>query len=304
MSKILVTGGTGFIGGHLAELLADLGHEVTVFDNLSGGSYVYFEHTRLVIGDVNNYRDISAVMLSERFDYVFHYAAIVGVQKTLNNPMDVLRDMDGLMNILTLCKNTLVKRIFYASSSEVYGDSPSYPQDEDRTPLNARLPYAVVKSMGEVMVKTFYQQYALDYTIYRFFNTYGERQRKDFVMSKFIDLALSGKNLTIYGDGSQTRTFLYVTDNVLITTLPLTKDYKYFLNDTINIGSPDEIDMNELASIVTDITGHKVGAIYIDPLSEGDMPRRKPDIDKIKDKITWSLVPLREGIKRVIKSMQ
>lgn len=304
MSKILVTGGAGFIGGHLVEYLRDLGHEVTAFDNLSTSDKSSFGDVRLVIGDVNDYRDISAVMLQERFDYVYHYAAVVGVQKTLADPIAVLKDIEGIKNVLTLCKNTGVKRIFYSSSSEVYGESPSFPQNEDTTPINSRLPYAVVKSVGETMIKAFHQQYGLDYTIYRFFNTYGERQRKDFVIPRFVDLALKGQDITIYGDGTQTRTFLHVSDNVRITTLPITKNSEYYLNDTVNVGSDIEINMIDLAEIIITLTGFRSKAVLVSPLKEGDMPRRKPDIGKISITDTQWPVLLESGINRVIKSMQ
>jgi UDP-glucose 4-epimerase len=110
------------------------------------------------------------------FDYVFHYAAVVGVKRTLENPVLVLEDLQGIRNVLTLCKNTGVKRVFYASSSEVYGEPVHLPQHEHNTPLNSRLPYAVVKNAGESFCRSYFQEYGLEYTIFRFFNTYGPKQ--------------------------------------------------------------------------------------------------------------------------------
>src|SRR6185312_4294759 len=144
-----------------------------------------------------------AVMLAYKFDYVFHYAAMVGVKRTLNNPMTVLQDIEGIKNILSLSKNTCVKRVFYSSSSEVYGEPVEFPQNENTTPLNSRLPYAIVKNVGEAFFRSYQREYGLDFTIFRFFNTYGSRQSQDFVVTKFIDEALGNQDITIYGDGNQ-----------------------------------------------------------------------------------------------------
>ncbi|MFM7902004.1 MAG: NAD-dependent epimerase/dehydratase family protein, partial [Bacteroidota bacterium] len=149
-----------------------------------------------------------------RFEYVFHYAALVGVKRTLENPVMVLNDITGIKNVLNLSKNTGVKRVFFSSSSEVYGEPVEFPQNEHTTPLNSRLPYAIVKNVGEAYLRSFKQEYDLAFTIFRFFNTYGPQQSNDFVMSKFITAALSNTDITIYGDGSQTRTFCYIDDNV------------------------------------------------------------------------------------------
>ncbi|MEO0405612.1 MAG: NAD-dependent epimerase/dehydratase family protein [Bacteroidota bacterium] len=218
MSKILVTGGAGFIGSAMVErLLRDPKMEVVAVDNLSTGykrNIPSSPRLTFIKCDVNDYNDLAAVFHSFKFDYVFHYAALVGVQRTLMNPVEVLKDIDGIKAVLNLCKNTGVKRIFYASSSEVYGEPIEIPQNEKTTPLNSRLPYAIVKNVGEAYLRSFHQEYQLDYTIFRFFNTYGINQSEDFVISKFMKAAIQGKELTIYGDGEQTRTFCYIQDNV------------------------------------------------------------------------------------------
>src|SRR5437588_12842334 len=121
----------------------------------------------------------------------------------------VLDDIKGIQNVLHLAKNTGVKRVFFSSSSEVYGEPVEFPQNEFTTPLNSRLPYAVVKNVGEAFLRSYKQEFDLDYTIFRFFNTYGPKQSSDFVMTKFIKAALANDRITIYGDGSQTRTFCY-----------------------------------------------------------------------------------------------
>lgn len=307
MRNILVTGGAGFIGSSLAQkLVNDANNYVVVVDNLLTGSVEKLpqiqQHPnfKFIKCDVNNYQDISAVMFSHSFDYVFHYAAVVGVQRTLNNPVMVLDDIQGLKNILHLCKNTGVKRVFFASSSEVYGESIRFPQDEVITPLNSRLPYAVVKNAGEAFCTSYKQEYGLDYTIFRFFNTYGPKQSTDFVISKFVRAALNNKPITIYGDGLQTRTFCYIEDNIEATTNAFYKN-KY-LNDVINIGNDVETSIIELAHTIIKITNAKSEIVHFPPLQEGDMSRRLPNLDRMRKLMVRPSIDLEEGLKRLINS--
>jgi UDP-glucose 4-epimerase len=210
MVDVLITGGAGFIASSLADRLLRMGgHRVVIVDNLRTGrleNVPVHPDCTFIRCDVNEYRDIAPVMSACRFRYVFHYAALVGVERTLANPVEVLRDITGIENILRLSKNTGVRRVFYASSSEVYGEPVTLPQHEHTTPLNSRLPYAIVKNVGEAYCRSFQQEYGLDYTVFRFFNTYGPRQSPDFVMSRFLRAALRGDDITVYGDGSQSRT--------------------------------------------------------------------------------------------------
>jgi UDP-glucose 4-epimerase len=239
-------------------------------------------------------------MTSYKFDYVFHYAAVVGVQRTLDNPVMVLEDIDGIKNILNLSKNTGVKRVFYSSSSEVYGEPVSLPQHEYTTPLNSRLPYAVVKNIGEAYCKSYQQEYGLDYTVFRFFNTYGPKQSDDFVMSKFVNCALSNKDITLYGDGLQTRTFCYIDDNLDACLTTLQDDI--YKNDIYNIGNDEVITIKQLAETIIELTCSSSKIVHLPPLKDGDMTRRQPDITKMKELLKRDLVPYREGISRVIAS--
>lgn len=306
MRKILITGGAGFIASSLADkLIEDQDNYVVIVDNLLTGRVDRLPgkdktNWRFIKCDVNDVNDITQVMVSYSFDYVFHYAAVVGVQRTLENPVSVLNDIEGIKNVLNLCKNTGVKRIFYASSSEVYGEPTTLPQNEYTTPLNSRLPYAVVKNIGEAFCKSYKLEYDLDYTIFRFFNTYGPKQSTDFVMSRFIKMALNNEDITVYGDGSQSRTFCYVDDNIMATTNTLYKNKD--LNDIVNIGSDVEIQIVDLAKIIIELTGSKSKVVHLPPLQEGDMTRRVPDIGKMKNLMDREIIPMREGIKRVIDS--
>ena len=302
IKKILITGGAGNVGGALAEaLVIDPDNFVVIIDNLRTGSVEKVPQTKnnlcFIKGDVNNLTDISSVMLSWHFDYVFHYAALVGVKKTLAHPIDVLNDIDGIRNVLTLAKNTGVKRIFFSSSSEVYGEPVEFPQNEHTTPLNSRLPYAIVKNVAEAFFKSFQKEYGLDFTIFRFFNTYGPKQSTDFVVSRFIDLALRNEPITLYGDGSQTRTFCYIDDNIE-ATLRIFREGLH-INEVVNIGSHIETPVAELARMVVDITGSSSPVINLPPLEEGDMTRRQPDNSKMLAVLGRDLVPLEEGIRRV-----
>lgn len=307
-NKILVTGGAGFIGSCLAEKLAENKNNlVVVADNLHTGTHTKipkgkFENVRFIKADANYFKDISSIFFAHQFDYVFHYAALVGVKRTLANPALVLRDLEGIKNILTLSKNTGVKRVFYSSSSEVYGEPVEFPQNEHTTPLNSRLPYAIVKNVGEAYLRAFKQEYDLDFTIFRFFNTYGPKQSNDFVMSRFLHAAIHNKDITIYGDGAQTRTFCYIDDNIDATVNAFYKNK--FVNDVVNIGSDNEITVLDLAKKVVKLSSSKSKMIHLPALKEGDMTRRCPDIHKMKKLLNRKMTTLDEGIKMLIKSFR
>lgn len=303
MTKILITGGAGFIGSSLAEkLLTNSTYFVVLVDNLLTGELrklPQHDNCKFIKCDVNHYNDIAAIMTSYQFDYVFHFAAVVGVKRTLENPVQVLNDLSGIKNILELSKNTGVKRVFFSSSSEVYGEPVELPQNEETTPLNSRLPYAVVKNVGEAFCRSYQQEYGLSFTIFRFFNTYGPRQSTDFVISKFIGLALSHAPITIYGKGLQTRTFCYVDDNVdcMIKIL----EQNLMVNDVINIGNDKDYTILQLAQTIIELTGSRSELVYLPPLKEGDMTRRQPDASKMKSILNRELLPLDKGISKILK---
>lgn len=305
MNKILVTGGAGFIGSALAEkLIANPDNYVVIVDNLSTGNIGKLPNLpktnwRFIKCDVNDYTEIAPVMTTYQFDYVFHFAAVVGVLRTQQYPVSVLRDIDGIKNVLSLSKNTTVKRVFFSSSSEIYGDPVEMPQNVYTTPLNSRLPYAVVKNIGEAFLRSYKQEYDLDYTIFRFFNTYGPKQSRDFVISKIMLAALNNRDITIYGDGLQTRTFCYIDDNV-DTCLTAFYENKV-LNGVINIGGNREVTIQELAEIIIRETGSKSKIVHVDPLKEGDMRRRQPDNSDMKALLNRPLIKVDEGIRKIIE---
>lgn len=306
--KILVTGGAGFVGSWMAQKLADdENNYIVVVDNLLTGKtknlpVSKFNNFKFIKADVNDLSDMSSIFQAYSFDYVFHYAALVGVQRTLQNPAMVLEDLDGLKNILNLSKNTGVKQIYYSSSSEVYGEPVEYPQNEHTTPLNSRLPYAIVKNVGEAYLRAYKQEYDLDYTIFRFFNTYGPKQSTDFVMSKFLDAALNNQEIQIYGDGLQTRTFCFIEDNVEACLNAFYK--KLIVNDVANIGNDKETSILELAQTIIRLTNSKSKIVHIAALKEGDMTRRQPDITKMRELLQRPLTLLDDGINTLMNAHQ
>jgi len=302
MASILITGGAGNVASALANKLAEnKDNFIVIVDNLSTGSLSKVPQTqnvKFIKADANKYNDIVPIFGRYNFDFVFHYAAVVGVKRTLENPIMVLNDIEGIKNILSLSKNSGVKRVFYSSSSEVYGEPFEIPQNENTTPLNSRLPYAIVKNVGEAFFKSYYQEYGLEYTIFRFFNTYGPNQSEDFVVPRFIKAALKNEPITLYGDGLQTRSFCYVEDNV--ETCIKAMNSSDCVNDVLNIGSDKEMTILELAETIIKITKSTSPIIHLPALEEGDMTRRCPDTSKMKKIIQRDLIGLEEGIQKLI----
>ncbi|WP_343636918.1 NAD-dependent epimerase/dehydratase family protein [Fluviicola sp.] len=304
--NILITGGAGFIPSSLADrLLQNPDYFVVLVDNfLTGKKENIPQHPncKFIHGNVNNFDDIAPIFSLYNFDYVFHYAAVVGVKRTLENPIMVLDDIYGIRNILDLSKRTGVTRVFYASSSEVYGEPVHLPQHETITPLNSRLPYAVVKNVGESYFRSYHQEYGLDYTIFRFFNTYGSKQSTDFVMSRFIRLALANKDIPVYGDGSQTRTFCFIDDNLDACTKAMESDL--IVNDVANIGNGDIVTIMELAQTIIRLTNSQSKIIHLPPLEEGDMTRRQPDIAKMNQLLGRPFTSLEKGIQIILNNLR
>jgi len=304
IKKILITGGAGFIGSSLADkLVRNKRYHVVIVDNMLTGNIdnlpsKEYTNWKYIHCDVNRYSEIAPIMQTNTFDYVFHYAAVVGVQRTLKNPVLVLEDITGIKNILDLARYTGVKRVYYASSSEVYGESIEYPQHEHTTPLNSRLPYAVVKNVGESYLRSYKKEFDLDFTIFRFFNTYGPKQSRDFVITRFVKAALKGEPLTIYGDGLQTRTFCYIDDNIDASVRAMEENL--YVNDVINIGSEIEYTILSVAEDVIALTNSSSSIQFLEALEEGDMKRRQPDIHKMAQLLNRDMTPFTQGLARII----
>lgn len=304
--KILVTGGAGFIPSCLIDrMVLNPNYYVVAVDNFLTGhvdkiSKSEFDNFEFIEADCNELEPMVEIFEKHQFDYVFHYAAVVGVKRTTDYPLQVLKDIDGLKNIFDLSAAQNVKRIFFSSSSEVYGEPVEMPQREHTTPLNSKLPYAIVKNLGEAFCRSYQHESNLKYTIFRFFNTYGPKQSPDFVMSKFIKAALKNEDITIYGDGSQSRTFCYFEDNITACMKAFEDDLH--VNDVVNIGNDHETTILDLAKIIIAATESSSKIVHLPPLKEGDMTKRQPDTTNVRKLLNKEFTPLAEGMAHVLKS--
>lgn len=306
---ILVTGGAGFVGSNLIEKLLASGAFVICFDNLSTGKESnvkdFFENKNFVFvkGDVNDLNDLSAVFEKHKIDYVFHYAATVGVLRTVDNPIDVLRDIDGIKYIAELSHKNKVKKVVFSSSSEVYGEPLELPEKED-SPLNLKLPYATVKLIGEQYLKAYYQTHGLKCCLLRFFNVYGPKQDSSaygFVAGTFVKNAIKNEPLTVFGDGSQTRDFVYIEDNINASILALLSDETD--NQSINIGAGKPTTILDLANHVIKISGNTDLKINFLPLrKDGEIKHRFPDVTKMERLLKYKpRYSLDEGLKKTFE---
>ena len=300
--RILVTGGAGFIGSHLCERLLKEGHEVLCLDNLFSGSKKNILH----LLDNKNFEfirhDIVQPILLE-VDIIYHLACPASPVYYQMNPVKTIKtNVMGTINMLGLAKRVKA-RILLASTSEVYGNPTVHPQREDYwgnvNPIGPRSCYDEGKRVAECLMFDYHRQNNVDIRVVRIFNTYGPRMAVNDgrVISNFIVQALKGEPLTVYGDGSQTRSFCYVDDMVEGIIRAMESDYI----GPINLGNPEEITILELAEKIISLTGSK-SKIEFKPLPPDDPVRRRPDISLAKKVLNWEpKVPLEEGLKRTIE---
>ena len=298
--NIIITGGLGNIGSSLTKkLITNKKYFIYIVDNLYTGSLSKlpskkYKNWKFFKLNVNSKSELNKNFKKIKIDYIFHFAALVGVNRTLKNPKKVFKDIEGIKNILELSIKKKIRKYFFSSSSEVYGETSKFPQNENSTPLNSRLPYSVVKNLGELFAKNYLKNTTVNYTIFRFFNTYGPAQNDDFVIPNFIRLAKKNKPILINGDGSQTRTFCYIDDNIDCCIKIFEKNL--LNNQIINIGSDKEITILNLAKKIVKILNSK-SKIYFKPkLKEGDMARRFPEIKKMKKILNRKMISLNKGI--------
>ena len=300
--RCLVTGGAGFLGSHLCERLLNDGHEVICLDNYFTGRMANVAHLR----DNRNFElirhDVTEPILLE-VDRIFNLACPASPIHYQFNPVKTIKtSVMGAINMLGLAKRVYA-RILQASTSEVYGDPAVHPQTEDYwgnvNPIGIRSCYDEGKRVAETLFMDYHRQNNVDIRIVRIFNTYGPRMLPNDgrVVSNFIVQALNGENLTIYGDGSQTRSFCYVDD--------LIEGFVRMMNQNkiigpVNIGNPGEFTMLELAKEVLELTGSKSKIVY-KPLPGDDPKMRRPDISLAKEALGWEpTIPLRKGLEKTI----
>ena len=321
MKKVLITGGAGFIGSHLTKQLITEGHQITSLDNLSTGSlknveeFIDNKRFNLITSDILK-ADLVDELVKEN-DIVYHLAAVVGVKHVMENPVDTIRvNTLGSENILHSCSK-YGKRVLIASTSEVYGKAMQYNSssdglDEENDSIFGntnirRWAYATSKALDEFLALAYFHEKKLPVLILRFFNTVGPGQLGDYgmVIPIFVQKALIGDDIPIFGDGEQKRSFTYVGDVINGMTKLMATDKS--LGQVINIGNESEITINELAKLVIEKTSSKSKIKYIsykDAYGKGfeDMRRRKPDLTKIQKMIGFKpTVDIEQIIDEVIE---
>ncbi|MGB1631248.1 MAG: UDP-glucuronic acid decarboxylase family protein [Acidimicrobiales bacterium] len=304
MARVVITGGAGFLGSHLADALLARGDHVLAIDNLITGARTNIEHLfgtpgfTFVEQDVSNF-----VWVAGDVDAVLHFASPASPIDYLQMPIQTLKVGSlGTHNTLGLAKAKGATYLI-ASTSEVYGDPLVHPQPEDYwgnvNPVGPRGVYDEAKRFSEAMTMAYHRAHGVDTRIVRIFNTYGPRMRPDDgrVISNFVVQALRGESLTVYGDGSQTRSFCFVDDEIrgLVALLDSGE------HDPVNLGNPNEFTILELAELVLDVTGSS-STIEHHPLPTDDPTQRKPDITRARQILGWEPhVDLRTGIEKTVE---
>lgn len=306
MEKAIITGGAGFIGSHLAELLLSRGYYVTIFDDLSTGRkeniapLIEKDNVRFIQGSI-----LDLHLLQESFhglDYVFHQAALTSVPRSIEDPLLTNKvNTTGTLNVLLAARDNNVKKVIYASSSSVYGDTPTLPKTEDMVPY-PQSPYALTKLAGEHYCRIFHQIYNLPTICLRYFNVYGPRQNSNSqyaaVIPLFITRVSQGKPPIIYGDGEQTRDFTYVKDVAQANLISLESN----TSGIFNIGKGESNTLNNLAKAITSIIGKELQPEY-QPPRLGDVKHSLADISRARTIGYEPQYRLDRGLKETIKGI-
>jgi len=304
--KVLVTGGAGFIGSWICDVLTNLEAEVTCLDDLSTGRAENVDHLAKKSNFAMITCDVCEYHGKDKFDFIFHFASHASPEEYQTRSIETLRVSSlGTANMAELARRNDATLLF-ASTSEVYGDAEVVPTPESYwgkvNPIGPRSCYDEGKRFAEALLVAYYKQYHLKVRIPRIFNTYGPRLREDGLygraVSRFTAQALEEKSITIYGDGSQTRSFCYITDT--LTALLQVAAFEKGDGEVVNIGNSQEIAILELANRVKTLTNCKSPLIFR-PLPRDDPRRRCPDISRIENMLKWKpKVPFEQGLKRTV----
>ncbi len=307
MKRILITGAAGFLGSHLCDRFIKEGYHVVAMDNLITGNLANIEHLFPLKNFEFYHHDVSKfVHVAGDLDYILHFASPASPIDYLKIPIQTLKVGSlGTHNLLGLAKAKKA-RMLIASTSEVYGDPNVHPQNEDYwgnvNPIGPRGVYDEAKRFQEAITMAYHTYHGLETRIIRIFNTYGPRMRLDDgrALPAFMSQALNNEDITVFGDGSQTRSFCYVDDLVEGIYRLLLSDYAY----PVNIGNPDEITLLEFAQEIINLIGTKSKIVY-KPLPTDDPKQRKPDITRAKEILGWEpKVNRSEGLKRTLEYFQ
>jgi UDP-glucose 4-epimerase len=310
MARVLVTGGAGFIGSNLTEALLKKGHQVRVLDNFSTGKrenllfdkgYSSFEVTE---GDICDPAVCHEAM--KGIEYVYHEAALPSVQRSVEDPLaSNAVNVEGTLNVLIAARDAGAKRMIYASSSSVYGDTPTLPKQEEMAP-NPLSPYALQKYIGEQYCRLFFQLYGLETVSLRYFNIFGPKQDPASIYSavipRFIDALVKRDQPIIFGDGEQSRDFTYIDNVVEANLLALSKDH--LQGEVVNVACGKQISLNQLLRILKEILGSNISPLHQEP-RKGDVKHSLADIRKGKEILNYvPKVEIEVGLRRTLEYFQ
>ncbi|MDK2814152.1 MAG: UDP-glucose 4-epimerase [Thermoanaerobacter sp.] len=298
--KILVTGGAGFIGSHIVDLLIENGYEVVIVDNLSTGKEEFINKKAIFYKKDITDDDLYEIFEKEKPDYVVHQAAQIDVQRSIDDPVfDAKVNVLGTVNLLECCRKSGVKKIVYASSAAVYGNPEYLPIDEVHK-INPISYYGISKHTAEHYFEVYSQLYDLKYTILRYANVYGIRQDpkgEGGVISIFIDKMLKGERPIIFGDGNQTRDFVYVKDVAKANLLALEKGD----SEVVNISTNKATSINKLVELMNEIMNTSLEPIYAEP-RKGDIVHSYLDNKKALEVLGWKPeYSLKDGLRETIE---
>jgi nucleoside-diphosphate-sugar epimerase len=310
MSNVLVTGGAGFIGSHLTEALLQEGHRVRVLDDFSTGkreNLIFdkkYPSLEIIEGDIRHLAICQKAM--KGIEYVFHQAALPSVQRSVEDPLGSNAvNGGGTLNILFAAREEAVKRVIYASSSSIYGDTPTLPKHEEMLshPLS---PYALQKYIGEQYCRLFYELYGLETVSLRYFNIFGPKQDPNSIYSavipKFIEALLQGSPPIIFGDGEQSRDFTYIENVVQANLLAMSAEHLH--GEAINIACAERTSLNQLVNVLRKILGSKVSPVYEEP-RKGDVRHSLADIRKGKELLNYEpKVGIESGLRKTVEFFQ
>lgn len=310
MAVVLVTGGAGFIGSHLTEALLQEGHRVRVLDDFSTGkreNLIFgkeYSSLKIIEGDI---RDLAVCQKAMKgIEHVFHQAALPSVQRSVEDPLGSNAvNAGGTLNILFAAREERVKRVIYASSSSIYGDTPTLPKHEEMV-SNPLSPYALQKYIGEQYCRLFYQLYGLETVSLRYFNIFGRKQDPNSIYSavipKFIDALLQGSPPIIFGDGEQSRDFTYIENVVQGNLLAMSAEHLH--GEAINIACAERTSLNQLVNILKKILGSKLSPVY-EEARKGDVRHSLADIRKGKEILNYEpKVGIEMGLKKTVEFFQ
>jgi nucleoside-diphosphate-sugar epimerase len=305
MSVYVVTGGAGFIGSHIVEELVRRGETTKVVDDFSSGKREnlagFKDHVEIIEADISNVRSLPELLRGA--DYVIHHAAIPSVPKSVMDPLKTHHaNVNATLTLLVACRDAGVKRVVYASSSALYGDSPDLPKQESMLP-SPQSPYGAQKLFSEIYCQVFTKSYGLETVSLRYFNVFGPRQdstsQYSGVLALFIPAVLQNRRPTIYGDGLQSRDFVYVQNvveaNLLACTAPGAAGKAF------NIACGDRITLNSMLQQINTITGKNISPIYAEPRA-GDIKHSQADISYARKHLGYEpRLSFHEGLERTIE---